>query len=110
MIYQSKQTFGYEFEDVKDVLKASGIGALNGGLRSGFVYLVVNFTPIPAGETWTFDRIVLSEEGCLCVPAGATLNLPNGFKSVEGDGMFCGILYRYFLCSTSLCLFPRYFG
>ena len=51
-------------------------------------------TPILAGETWTFDRIVLSEEGSLCVPEGTTLVLPNGFKSVEGDSMFCGILYQ----------------
>lgn len=51
-------------------------------------------TPILAGETWTFDRIVLGEEGSLCVPEGTTLVLPNGFKSVEGDGMFCGILYQ----------------
>ncbi len=39
----------YTNQDITDVIKASGKGALNGGLRSGVVYLVVNFTPIPAG-------------------------------------------------------------
>ena len=50
-------------------------------------------TPIVAGETWTFDKVVLGKEGSLCVPEGTTLVLPNGFKSVEGDGRLCGILY-----------------
>lgn len=49
-------------------------------------------TPIVAGETWTFDRIILADEGCLAVPKGTTLVLPNGFKSVSGNGLFCGIL------------------
>ena len=39
----------YTKQDVVDVLRASGKGALNGGVRSGVVYFVVNFTPIPAG-------------------------------------------------------------
>lgn len=39
----------YSKDDVIYVLKKSGLGALNGGLRSGVVYLAVNFTPIPAG-------------------------------------------------------------
>ena len=39
----------YSKDDAVDVLKASGKGALNGGLRSAFIYVVVNFTPVPAG-------------------------------------------------------------
>jgi hypothetical protein len=38
----------YTSEDTKDVLKASGKGALVGGLRSAVIYVAVNFTPIPA--------------------------------------------------------------
>lgn len=40
-------------------------------------------TAIPAGETWTFDAIVISGYGMLAVPAGTTLNLPNGPMSVS---------------------------
>lgn len=40
-------------------------------------------TAIPAGETWTFDAIVIRNYGMLAVPAGTTLNLPNGPMSVS---------------------------
>ena len=39
----------YGKDDSLDVLKALGKGAINGGLRSGFIYIMVNFTPVPAG-------------------------------------------------------------
>jgi hypothetical protein len=42
-----------------------------------------SITAIPAGETWTFDAIVISGYGMLAVPAGTTLNLPNGPQSVS---------------------------
>ena len=42
-------------------------------------------TAIPAGETWTFDAIVISGYGMLAVPAGTTLNLPNGPMSVSAS-------------------------
>ena len=40
-------------------------------------------TAIPAGETWTFDAIVIRNYGMLAVPAGTTLNLPNGPLSIS---------------------------
>ncbi len=42
-------------------------------------------TAIPPGETWTFDAIVISGYGMLAVPAGTTLNLPNGPMSVSAS-------------------------
>ena len=42
-------------------------------------------TAIPAGETWTFDAIVISGYGMLAVPVGTTLNLPNGPMSVSAS-------------------------
>ena len=42
-----------------------------------------SITAIPAGETWTFDAIVIRNYGMLAVPAGTTLNLPNGPLSVS---------------------------
>ena len=40
-------------------------------------------TAIPAGETWTFDAIVIRNYGMLAIPAGTTLNLPNGPMSIS---------------------------
>ena len=42
-----------------------------------------SITAIPAGETWTFDAIVIRNYGMLAVPAGTTLNLPNGPLSIS---------------------------
>ena len=42
-----------------------------------------SITAIPAGETWTFDAIVIRNYGMLAVPAGTTLNLPNGPMSIS---------------------------
>ena len=39
----------YKVDDATDVVKAVGKGAINGGLRSGLVYVFVNFTPILPG-------------------------------------------------------------
>lgn len=39
----------YSKTDGIDIVRAVGKGALNGGLRSGVVYLAVNYTPLPAG-------------------------------------------------------------
>ena len=55
-------------------------------------------TIVPPGETWTFDRVYLRGQGILSVPTGATLVLPNGFKSVSNtdtsDTTYsCGLLY-----------------
>ena len=44
-----------------------------------------SITAIPAGETWTFDAIVIRNYGMLAVPAGTTLNLPNGPMSVSAS-------------------------
>lgn len=59
-------------------------------------------TPIPIGETWTFDEIVFDGSGILSIPEGSKLVLPNGFASISGSvklstsGMnvnLAGILY-----------------
>ena len=42
-----------------------------------------SITAIPAGETWTFDAIVIRNYGMLAIPAGTTLNLPNGPMSIS---------------------------
>ena len=44
-------------------------------------------TAIPAGETWTFDAIVIRGYGMLAVPVGTTLNLPNGPMSVSASSV-----------------------
>lgn len=49
-------------------------------------------TQIPAGETWTFDRIVFEQAGILSVPEGTTLRLPNGFASITGSSRTAGLL------------------
>ena len=57
--------------------------------NNGFCNLFIDTPPVcggccvPPGETWTLDRIVFNGRGSiLAVPAGATLNLPNGWRSV----------------------------
>lgn len=55
-------------------------------------------TVIPAGETWTFDRVVFHGNGILAIPEGTTLTLPNGYASVSAlspaGNPNCGLLYR----------------
>ena len=40
-------------------------------------------TSIPAGETWTFDKVVVGDFGMISVGPGSTLALPNGWESVH---------------------------
>ena len=60
-------------------------------------------TSIPAGQTWTFDKVIVGDFGIISVGDGTTLNLPNGWASVSakntsGNAEFkrlaCGIVYR----------------
>ena len=50
-------------------------------------------TPIPVGETWTLDALEFRGSGVLCVPEGATLNVPIGNISAAEDRV-SGILYE----------------
>lgn len=50
-------------------------------------------TPIPAGETWTFDEIQFRRYGVLCVPEGTTLSVPLSGISATSDRT-AGILYE----------------
>ena len=52
-------------------------------------------TPVPNGETWTFDEIITAGRGILSVAPGATIKLPGGFASVRSTdaGLGDGILY-----------------
>ena len=75
---------------------------------NGTLYVVNNFdtfvsatywptkrgvTPIPEGQTWTLDEIVLRGTGVLCVPAGTTLEVPVSGVSSTSDRTG-GILYE----------------
>ncbi len=62
------------------LIKQSATCHLSGRAYSGSHR--TNVTPVNPGETWTFDRIITSGFGRLCVPEGATLVLPNGLSSV----------------------------
>ena len=84
---------------------ADANGALLVGTTGGKTWSYVKRYPtptsttiVPPGETWTFDRVYLRGQGILSVPSGATLALPNGFKSVSNTdaseaAYSCGILY-----------------
>lgn len=55
-------------------------------------------TVVPPGKTWTFDRVLVRDQGILGVPEGATLILPNGVASVgnvkaSDTELQCGLLY-----------------
>ena len=50
-------------------------------------------TPIPAGETWTLDALEFRGTGVLCVPEGATLNVPIA-NITATEARASGILYE----------------
>ena len=55
------------------------------GLAPYFPTALSGTTPVPAGQTWTFDAVILGGLGRLSVEKGATLVLPNGLASVSAS-------------------------
>jgi hypothetical protein len=77
---------------VKNPGQANGTLILRGNSAPYFSYNstisdITRLTSIPAASEWTFDAILLGDFGQLVVPAGCTLNLPNGFASVTASNL-----------------------
>ena len=77
---------------VKNPGQANGTLILRGNSAPTFSYNstisdITRLTSIPAASEWTFDSILLGDFGQLVVPAGCTLNLPNGFASVTASNL-----------------------
>ncbi len=73
---------------VKDATMANGVLFLRNRLNAanaGATARRGTYVTSEEGVDWTFDRVVLSGNAQLYVPAGATLGLPNGFASVDAS-------------------------
>jgi len=87
---------------IKNAADANGTLLVGNNKGDSWSYIVrypkkTSCTAVKPGETWTFDRVLLRDQGILSVPATATLAIPGGWQSVTNltsttDPM-AGILY-----------------
>ena len=83
---------------VKTANQQNGTLVIVNELRNEFTYVQYwptkrGVTPIPAGETWTLDALEFRGTGVLCVPEGATLNVPIA-NITATEARASGILYE----------------
>ena len=73
---------------IKNAADANGTLLVGNNKGDSWSYIVrhpkkTSCTAVRPGETWTFDRILLRDQGILSIPATATLGLAGGWNSVS---------------------------